>query len=214
MPRKPIDYSNTHFYKIVCKDTNVKSLYVGHTTDFTARKYDHKKQCINPNNASHNHFVYQAIRENGNWDNWDMVELETRCCESSLEARRIEREYVEQLNADLNAVKRPVVSLEEKKEYKKEWEKENKEHIQEQKRVYLLENREKFYEKVKKWREENPEKRKQNDQIYREKHKDRLCQVIECPCGNNFTYNHKARHLKTQKHQAYLNQQQEHDKHC
>ena len=137
-----------------------------------------------------------------------MVELETRCCESSLEASRIARDYIEQLNADLNCVKRPVVSLEERKEYKKEWKNENKEHIQEQKRIYHLENKEKFYEKFKKWREENPEKRKQNDNTYREKHKDRLCHVIQCPCGNNFTCNHKARHLKSQRHQAYLNQQQ------
>ena len=129
MPRKPIDYSNTHFYKNVGKDTNMKSVYVGHTTDFTARKYIHKKQCINPNNKSHNHFVYQTIRANGNWDNWDMVELETRYCESSLEARRIERAYIEQLQADLNVVKRPIVSLEERKDYKKEWENENKELI-------------------------------------------------------------------------------------
>ena len=35
MPRKPIDYSKTHFYKIVCNDTEIKPVYVGHTTDFT-----------------------------------------------------------------------------------------------------------------------------------------------------------------------------------
>ena len=138
-----------------------------------------------------------------------MIELETRCCESSLEARRIERDYIETLNADLNVVKRPVVSLEERKEYKKEWENENKEHKKEQKRIYHLENKEKFYEKVKRWREDNPERRRQNQKNYREKHKDRLCQVIACPCGNNYTYNHKTHHFKTQKHQAYLNQRKE-----
>ena len=209
MPRKPIDYSNTHFYKIVCKDMNINSLYVGHTTDFTARKYNHKKQCINPSDKFHNRFVYQTIRENGNWNNWDMVELETRFCESSLEARRIERDYIEQLNADLNVVKRPIVSLDERRQYKKEWESENKEHIQEQKRLYHLENREKFCEKVKKWRQENPDRRKEQAKTYREKHKEKLRQVIECPCGNSFSHNHKARHLKSQKHQEYLNQQQE-----
>ena len=44
MPRKPIDYSNTHFYKIVCKDLGIKELYVGHTTNFKNRKLDHKKE--------------------------------------------------------------------------------------------------------------------------------------------------------------------------
>ena len=43
-----------------------------------------------------------------------MIEIEARCCESSLEARRIEREHVEQLQADLNVVKQPSISSEEK----------------------------------------------------------------------------------------------------
>ena len=38
MPRNKIDYSNTHFYKIVCKDLDVQDFYVGHTTDFRTRK--------------------------------------------------------------------------------------------------------------------------------------------------------------------------------
>ena len=38
MPKKVMDYSNTHFYKIVCKDTNDSSMYIGHTTNFTTRK--------------------------------------------------------------------------------------------------------------------------------------------------------------------------------
>ena len=40
MPKKPIDYSKTHFCKIVCNDTNIKPCYVGHTTDFKRRNYE------------------------------------------------------------------------------------------------------------------------------------------------------------------------------
>ena len=29
-----MDYSKTHFYKIVCKDLNIKDCYVGHTIKF------------------------------------------------------------------------------------------------------------------------------------------------------------------------------------
>ena len=47
MPRKPIDYSKTHFYKIVCKDTSITDCYVGHTTDFTKRQWQHKNSCKN-----------------------------------------------------------------------------------------------------------------------------------------------------------------------
>jgi len=42
MPRKIINYTNTIIYKIVCNDLNITDLYVGSTTDFTNRKYNHK----------------------------------------------------------------------------------------------------------------------------------------------------------------------------
>ena len=43
----------------------------------------------------HNIYVYEFIRENGGWDNWDMVEIEKRCCRDSLEAKSIERDFIE-----------------------------------------------------------------------------------------------------------------------
>ena len=46
MPRKPIDYSKTIIYKIVCKNPEIKHLYVGHTTDITTRKRLHKQDCL------------------------------------------------------------------------------------------------------------------------------------------------------------------------
>ena len=65
MPRKAIDYRNTYFYKIVCKDINITGCYVGHTTDFTKRKYQHKTVCNNENIKGHNIYLYQFIRGNG-----------------------------------------------------------------------------------------------------------------------------------------------------
>ena len=47
MPKTNIIYNNTIIYKIVCNDLNIKDLYVGHTTDFTKRKYKHRLNCIN-----------------------------------------------------------------------------------------------------------------------------------------------------------------------
>ena len=52
MPSKPIDYGNTHFYKIVCKDVSIKECYVGHTTDFTKRKSQHKHLCYGENDKT------------------------------------------------------------------------------------------------------------------------------------------------------------------
>jgi hypothetical protein len=35
MPCKPVDYSRTLMYKLVCNDLNITDVYTGHTTDFT-----------------------------------------------------------------------------------------------------------------------------------------------------------------------------------
>ena len=48
MPRLPTDYSKSIIYKLVHKDdVNNEIIYVGSTTKFTIRKYDHKKNCNN-----------------------------------------------------------------------------------------------------------------------------------------------------------------------
>ena len=77
MPLKAINYDKTHFYKIVCKDLDIKDCYVGHTTDFTTRKYDHKQRCSNPNNGGYNLPVYRFMRENGGWENFEMILIRT-----------------------------------------------------------------------------------------------------------------------------------------
>ena len=102
MPRKEINYSNTYFYRIVCKDLQVNECYVGHTTNFTKRKNTHKNNC---NNTSHNTYLYRFMRENGGYHNFEMVLLETLDCNSRLEALRKERQYIEELNATLNQIR-------------------------------------------------------------------------------------------------------------
>jgi len=64
MPKKAIDYSNCCIYKIEHID-NDNLVYVGHTTNFTNRKYQHKSNCKNETSKEYNHKVYQMIRENG-----------------------------------------------------------------------------------------------------------------------------------------------------
>ena len=129
MPKKPIDYNKTTFYKIVCKDLNIKDCYVGHTTDFRRRKHQHKRTCYDKTDTSHyNIYLYDFIRNNGGFDNFEMIEISTECIANSLEARRKEREYVEQLNATLNKIK-PVITEEEHIEYQHQYYSSNKEHL-------------------------------------------------------------------------------------
>ena len=137
MPRKAINYQNTEIYKIVCDDLTVKYCYVGHTTDFTNRKYNHKSRCNNEKSKKHNYKIYTTIRENGGWDNWTMVLIEKYPCENKQQAEQRERFWYEELNADLNMI-RPHMTKEDRKEARKEYDKEyyqaNKEKRKEQQR--------------------------------------------------------------------------------
>lgn len=98
MPKDTIDYSNTIIYKIFCKDKRVTDTYVGHTTNFTKRKGMHKASC----NSGRDLKIYNIIRSNGGWDNWEMIEIAKYDCKDSTEARIKEQEHYELLNSSLN----------------------------------------------------------------------------------------------------------------
>jgi len=101
MPKENIDYSNTIIYKICCKDETIKDLYVGHTTNFIQRKYLHKTACNNINATAK---IYNTIRSNGGWENWDMIEIAKYCCKDSTEARIKEQYHYNELQSTLNSV--------------------------------------------------------------------------------------------------------------
>ena len=42
-------YNNSNIYKIFCKDTTIKEVYVGSTTNFKHRNIHHKSDCNNEN---------------------------------------------------------------------------------------------------------------------------------------------------------------------
>ena len=115
MPKKNSDYSTTVIYKIYCKDENIKDVYVGHTINFTQRKYSHVKACNNLNNSIR---IYKTIRANGGWENWNMVEIATYCCKDLTEARIKENEHYNELQASLNS-SQPYVNREVNKKINK-----------------------------------------------------------------------------------------------
>jgi hypothetical protein len=88
------------FYKIFCKNECITDIYVGHTTNFIQRKTSHKTAS---NNEKIDLKIYKIIRENGGWDNWDMIEIAKYNCKDSTEARIKENEYFNQLKSTLNS---------------------------------------------------------------------------------------------------------------
>lgn len=148
MPKKPMDYSRSCIYQVCCKDPDIKDIYVGSTTDLVKRRYNHKGACNNPNRDNHNALVYQFIRANGGWENWDVVQIERVVCDSSQDLCQREREVFETLKPTLN-VNRPKVSQEETKERGMATTK-----------VWREANHERFRARAKAWREANPERKK------------------------------------------------------
>jgi hypothetical protein len=102
MPKIKIDYSNTIFYKICCKD--VADLYIGHTTNFVQRKHSHKQGCTNIKSSTYNCKLYTFIRNNGGWDNWHMEIIAFHECNDLMSAKKYEQYYFEKYNATLNSI--------------------------------------------------------------------------------------------------------------
>ena len=106
MPRIASNYSNTHIYKIVCKDSSIKNCYVGHTVNFNHRKRIHKTSYIRYPERR----LYNRISESGGWDNWDMILIETINCKNNSEAKLREGYWIKEFNADLNMNKSVFIS--------------------------------------------------------------------------------------------------------
>ena len=178
MPHIAINYESTKvsFYRFVCNDPEIKSSYVGSTVNFRERKANHKKCCNNPNDKVYHLKIYQTIRDNGDWDNWRMIEIESRLVKDKREAERIETEFMEKFQSDMNSKKAHRI-FETKAEYHKDWSLENADKLKEQKQQYYLDNKERW--------EKAAEKRKEK---------------ITCECGCVVSKGRFTTHLKSPKH--------------
>ena len=104
MSRNGPDYSKTVIYKIVYDTT---CYYVGATTNFIHRSFNHKTCCNNKIDPKHNLKIYTFMRNNG-WTGefvlggWFMVPIETFPCKSKLESSAREFHHYTLLNPSLN----------------------------------------------------------------------------------------------------------------
>jgi len=168
--------NNYTMYKILPKNSDLDYCYIGHTNDFADRKRQHKFPCVN---ASHNksHLkLYQTIRENGGWDEWQMIELEKFNDKTKLEARIREQELIKEHNANLNMLSAYITEEERmanKKKCTEKFREENKEYLQEQTKKYKEDHKDIISEQMKKYREENKEKIYEKTKEYRENNKEK-----------------------------------------
>ena len=167
MTKIKIDYSKACIYKIVCRDPEIKECYVGSTTNLTKRRSYHKSVCKSENNKECNAYKYQFIRENGGFDNWQVLEIEKVDCKSKEELMRKERYYIETLKASLNK-NRPIVTIEE-----------HNEQIKETIKKYYEKHIEQRRETSKKYYEKHIEQRKEYNKEYYNKNKEQINEKVK-----------------------------------
>jgi len=181
-----VNYKNSSIYKLCCKDTDIKDIYVGSTTNFKRRKTQHKSSCNKQGNIAYNNYVYQFIRENGGFNNWDMVEICKYSCDNKRELHTEERRHLELLGAKLNK----VIPSRTKKEYYEN----NKQEIAVYQKEYRKNNKQEIAE-------QNKQYRKNNKEIINKKKRVKT----DCKCGGKYTHDNKSRHFKSKKHLEYIN---------
>ena len=195
-------------------DVELENVYIGSTTNFRGRKYEHKTGCNNPNIKNYNGKKYQYIRDNGGWDEWKMVWIEDYPCESKKELLLREDEVMLQYQNRLNQ-NRAHTTHEEKKEQKKEHRQANREKILEKQKEHYQANREKILEYHKEYQKDNKEKiaeyKKEHYQANRDKllerqkenyqaNKEKIAEKIKCDiCGCESRIDNLTRHQKTAK---------------
>jgi len=179
-------YENGVIYKLChCNDLENENIYIGSTTNFRNRKYAHKFNCNNENSEEYNIPVYEYIRNNGGWCEWQMIPIEKYQCNGKEELKIRERYYIELFKSKLNK----QIPTRSQKEYIEN----NKEKLQEYFKQYHIDNQEKKIKIAKEFYEANKE-------ILNEKIKQK---VICDHCGCESTKGNLKRHQKSNKCKNY-----------
>jgi hypothetical protein len=191
-----VNYGEGLIYKICCKDASITDEYIGSTTNKNRRKQQHKSVCNNENDKSYNLRVYQFIRNNGGFDNFDLIVIEEFNCENKNQLKRRERYWIEE--------RKPTLNKQIPTRTKQEYHEQNKERIIEHQKQHYEENKEQILEYQKQHYEENKEQISEYKKQHYEQNKEQINQKINCECGGKYTFQNKSKHIKTQKHIKYF----------
>jgi len=178
-------------------------VYIGSTVNYNKRIKGHIYNCYCEAKKAYNYKVYRYIRENGGWDKCKMEIIENFECETKKDVLLREQYYINELGATLNTIKsiclltkqeRDKIYSESHKEERKARDEKNTEHLKEYRKEYYHRDPDYHRNYAKQYREQHPEKviEQYNRRINRE--------AIQCECGDMYSYQHKGRHLKTNRH--------------
>lgn len=236
MPKKEIDLSNVFIYKLCCNDINIKDIYIGHTTNFEQRKSNHKRSCNNENKIVYVYEFIRNNGGWDNWSMIQIEKISCQTIQEAFARERYwietlkaslncimpiatKDEKVKQKQLWYEDNKEEILqkakehyeeNKEQKIEYQKNYAEENKEHIALTQKEYREKNKDKFAEQKKQYRDTHKKEIKiAHDnwvELNKEKLKEKRGQVINCECGNSYTFGNKNRHFRTKTHTDYENQ--------
>ena len=141
--------------------------------------------------------------------------IQSNNCVNKIIVGRTEQEYREQNRDKINEKQRTYreQNRETINEKNKAYYEENKDRLMEKQKAYAEQNKGKISEQQKAYRDKNKEHLREQKKAYTEQHKERIKQQhskpFHCGCGSVIRTAEQSRHCKTQKHQDWLNQQQE-----
>jgi hypothetical protein len=170
-------------------------MYVGSSTSLRNRRASHKSKCTNEKDKAYNRPVYQYIRENGGWDNWELLTIERVEYEFGFELKDRERHHMETLHATLNSQVPNRTAA--------EYHNDNKVEIHQRQKQYRQNHKVETKQYYQQYHQDNREELNQQKKQYYHQCKEKLNRKHDCPCGGKYTHQGIARHLKTERHQNY-----------
>ena len=189
------DYSNGKIYTI--RSYRTDQLYVGSTVQpLYKRLHAHRKDYKRYQNDKG---YYTTSFEILKFEDCYIELIEEFPCENKQQLEKREGELIR-----TNACVNKRIEGRTRAEYRED----NKEHIIEQKKQWYEVNKERINEKNKQWYEANKEHISEQKKQYRQVNKDRINEKVNCECSGKYTMRHKSQHMKTIKHQRYLEAQQ------
>jgi hypothetical protein len=187
-------YENGKIYKMVSHQT--EKVYVGSTCQTLSRRFGKHKSDYNVHSLNKKSSAFEIVQ----YDDADIILLESFPCKSKEELHAKEREYIEKLDCVNKVIPTRTrkeyddANKDKKQKSDKKYYENNKTNVLEKKKEYYKKNKEDIDTYKKAWYEKNKAK-------ILEKHQE----TYTCECGVSYSLGHKSRHEKSKKHLSFIN---------
>lgn len=200
MPANNKSYENGKIYKIWSLDTD--KIYIGSTCDTLSNRFSkHKSKYKSWKNEGGQFCSIFNLFDLVGVDNCKIDIEHNFACNNKTELNK-EEGRLQRLYKDM------IVNKVQAGRTMKEYRQEHKEEAKEYNKQYRQDHKEEIAEKAKEYRQNHKEEIAEKAKEYHQEHKQEINQKTKqkhtCECGNIYSHSCKARHLKSNKHQKYI----------